>query len=89
MPQSPDPDGCIFDFQISGQSLIKQNCHNSTASDDIDMKLILVIKIDKRNNTTSKKIDADVMSPSCEVIVIFPIYGQFGAIWKPDSGGII
>ena len=53
------------------------------------MKLILVIKIDKRNNTTSKKIDADVMSPSCEVIVIFPIYGQFGAIWKPDSGGII
>ena len=69
---SPDigqnPDGCIFDFQISGQSLIKQNCHNSIASDDIDMKLILVIKLDKRNNTTSKNIDADVMSPS-EVIV--------------------
>ena len=32
-PQSPDIaqilDGGIFDFQISGQSLIKGNCHNS------------------------------------------------------------
>ena len=25
------------------------------------------------------------MSENCHVIVIFPIYGQFGAIWKPDS----
>ena len=28
------------------------------------------------------------MSANCDVIVIFPIYGQFGAIWKPDYGGI-
>ena len=26
------------------------------------------------------------MSANCEVIVIFPIYGQFGAIRKSDSG---
>ena len=26
------------------------------------------------------------MSTNCDVIVIFPIYGQFGAIWKPNSG---
>ena len=24
-----------------------------------------------------------------DVITIFPIYGQFGAIWKPDSGPIV
>ena len=28
------------------------------------------------------------MSVTCDVIVIFPIYGQFGAIRKPDSGRI-
>ena len=26
---------------------------------------------------------------SCRKIVIFPIYGQFGAIRKPDSGCIV
>ena len=26
------------------------------------------------------------MSGNCDVIIIFPISGQFGAIWKPDSG---
>ena len=52
-PQSPDigqnSDGCISDFQISGQSLIKENCHNSRTSDDIDKKLGPVTKIDKEN----------------------------------------
>ena len=42
-PQSPDIGqnsyGGICDSQISGQSLIKENCHNSRTSDDIDMKL--------------------------------------------------
>ena len=28
------------------------------------------------------------MSENCEVLDIFPIYGQFGAIRKPDSGRI-
>ena len=29
------------------------------------------------------------MPANCDVIVIFPIYGQFGAIRKPDSGHIV
>ena len=52
------------------------------------MKLGLVTKLDKRNKTT-KKFDEDVISANCDVIVIFPIYGQFGAIWKPDSGHLV
>ena len=59
LPQSPDigqnSDRGISDFRISGQSLIKENCHNSRTSDDIDMKLGTVTKLDKRNKTTSKK----------------------------------
>ena len=56
------------------------------------MKLGPETKLDKRNKTTSKKkkkIDDGVMSANCDVIVIFPIYGQFGAVWKPDSGRIV
>ena len=73
-------------FPISDQSLIKENCHNSRTSDEIDMKLGPVTKLDKRNKTTSKKCDVDVMSENCDVIGIFRIFGQFGAIWRPDSG---
>ena len=29
------------------------------------------------------------MSTNWDVIAIFPIYGQFGGIWKPDSGRIV
>ena len=53
------------------------------------MKLGQVTKLYKRNNETSKKSDDDVMSENCDVIAIFPIYGQFRAIWKPDSGRIV
>ena len=53
------------------------------------MKLGLVTKPDKRNKTKSKKIEDDVMSKNCDVIAIFPIYSQFGAIRKPDSGRIV
>ena len=48
-------DGCISDFWISGQSLIKRNCHTSRTSEYIDMKLGPVTKLDKRNKATSKK----------------------------------
>ena len=64
-PQSPDvgqnSDGGISDFRISGQFLIKENCHNYITSDDIDMKLGAVNKLYKRNKTTSKKL----MMTSC------------------------
>ena len=76
----------ISDSQISGQSLIKENCNNSRTSDDINMKLGPVTKRDKRNKTTSKKFDNDAMSENCDVIVIFSIYGQFGVIRMPNSG---
>ena len=33
----------------------------------------------------SKKIDDYVMSQNRDVIVIFPVYDQFGAIRKPHS----
>ena len=52
------------------------------------MKLGQVTKLDKRNKKTTKNIDDDLMSVTCDVIVFFPIYGQFGAIRKPDSGRI-
>ena len=93
MPQSPDigqkSDGGISVFQISGQSLIKEKCHNSRTSNDIDMKLGAVTKLDKKNKTTLKNFGDDIMSANYDVFVIFPIYGQFGAIRKPDSGRII
>ena len=50
------------------------------------MKLGPVTKIDKRNTARSKKFDEFLQS--CDVIVIFPIYGQFVAIRKPDPGRI-
>ena len=50
------------------------------------MKLGSETKLDKRNKKMSKQFDNDVMSGNCDVIVFFPIYGQFGAIRKPDSG---
>ena len=46
--------GKTSDFRISGQSLMKENCHNSRISNDIDMKLGPVTKFNKRNKTTSK-----------------------------------
>ena len=65
MPQSPDigqnSDGVISDFQVSGESLIKQNFDKSRTSDDIDMKLGLVTKFDKRNKKPSKKIENNAM----------------------------
>ena len=53
------------------------------------MKLKTVTKICKRNEATSKKIDDEVISENYDAIVIFPIYGQFGVIWKPDSRPIV
>ena len=51
------------------------------------MKLGSVTKLDKRNKATSKISDYEVMLEKCDVIVIFKIYGQFGAIRSriPDA----
>ena len=73
-------DGVISDFRISGQSLIKRNCHNFRTNDDIDMKLGPVTKPYKTTKKTPKKIGDDVMSNNCDVLAIFPICSQFGEI---------
>ena len=70
----------ISNFRISGQSFMKENCHNFGTSDYIDMKLGPVTKIDKRNKAAPKKLGNNVMLASCDVI---------GAIWKLDSGCIV
>ena len=49
------------------------------------MKLISVAKLDKRNKKTSKYFDDDLISEHCDVIAIFPIFGQFGAIRILDA----
>ena len=48
-----------------------------------------VTKLEKRNNTTSKKLDVEVMSENYDVIVIFQIFGQFGEVRRPDSRHIV
>ena len=53
------------------------------------MKLRPVTKLDKKNKITPKTFDDGVMLANCDVIVIFLIYGQFGAVQRPDSGRII
>ena len=53
LSQSPDigknSDGGISDLQISGQSLIIENCDNSRNSNDIDMKFGPVTRLGNRN----------------------------------------
>ena len=53
------------------------------------MKLAPVTKLDKRNKIRPKKFGDDFMPKNYDVIVIFLIYGQFGASRKPDSEGIV
>ena len=74
MPQSADigqnSDGGISDFRIFGHYKgIKENYLNSRTSDDIDIKLGPVL--DKRNKTTSKKFDDDVMSKNLTSLSFF------------------
>ena len=55
------------------------------------MKLGPVTKLDNKQNNV-KKFDDDFvsfMSANCNDIVIFLIYSQFEAIWKPDSGRMV
>ena len=47
------------------------------------MKLGPITKLDKENKKMSKNFDNDIISAKCDVIVIFPIFDQFGAIRKP------
>ena len=88
LPQSSDigqtSDRGISDFRISAQSLMKENCHSSRTSDEIDMKLGKATKLDKRNKTTSKKIDDDV----CWKIVTSSSFFGFLANLQQSGGRI-
>ena len=46
----------MSDFEISGQSPIKENCYTSRISNDIDMILGPITKLGRRNTATSKKL---------------------------------
>ena len=52
------------------------------------MKLPLLTKNNKRNKITSRKSDDDDMSKHCDAIIIYNIFGLFGAILKTNSGRI-
>ena len=64
---------------------MKVNCRNFRTSNDIDMKLGPVTKLNKRNNKTSKKINDDVMSANFDVMALFPIYDQFANLEQSGS----
>ena len=57
--------------------------------------MILILNLDQKLNLTretrqrQKKLDNDITAANCDVTVIFLIYGQFGAIRKPDSGRMV
>ena len=80
MPQSSDigknSDGDISDFWITGQSLINENCHNNRTSNDVDIKLVSISKLDNRNTERQKK-DNDVTSANWDVIVFFLFMANF------------
>ena len=67
--------------------MIKENSENSRTSNDIDMKPAPVSMLTRETNDNDN--DNDVMSENCDAIIIFSIYGQFRAIWKPDSRQLI
>ena len=75
MPQSShiwqNSDKGIFDFNISAQSLLKQNCHNTRTSDDINMKLGPVTELDKKNKMKSKKL---TMRSSWQIVTSLSIF---------------
>ena len=74
----------ISNFWISGQSVIKENCHNSRTNDNIDMKLGPITKLDKRNKTTSKNL----MMTSCRKIVTSWSFFGFLANLEKSKGRI-
>ena len=65
---------------------MKENCHNCRTSDDIDMKLGRVTKLDKRNKTTSKNLT--LTSKNCRKIVTSLSFFGFLANFEQSGGRI-
>ena len=93
LPQSADigqtPDRGIFDFQISGQSFINENCDNSITGHDTDIKLGPVTKPNRRYMPMLKTMTMTLFQEILMSLSLFPIYGQFTAIRKPHSWGMV
>ena len=53
------------------------------------MKLGPVTKLDALNKICLKNFDDEIMLGNCDVTIVFPIHGLFGAIQKPDSGDTV
>ena len=53
------------------------------------MKLGSVTKLDKTTSKTKQCQENFTMMLCQQIVTIFPIYGQFGAIRKPDTGCIV
>ena len=74
-----------FDIPCSSQSVdIEQNSDGGISNLRISLVGFLT-----RETKQRQKNDSDVMLEICDVIAIFLIYGQFGAIQKPNSGCIV
>ena len=91
LSQSPDivqnSHKAIYDFLIPGQSLVNKNCCNSRTSNDIDVKLGPVTKLDKRNNATSKNL----MMMSCwQMLTNFCLMTNLeqSGSWIPDARSV-
>ena len=63
-------------FPISGflVKCIINYCYNTGTSNDIAMKLAPETKLGKKNTTTFKTFDDDIVSTNYDAIVIFPFY---------------
>ena len=70
-------DGGISDFWISCKTLIKGNCHNSRTSDDIDVKLGTVTKLNLTRE--AKKRPKKLTMKLCRKIVTSLTFFQFMA----------
>ena len=88
LPRYPNSDEAFSILGFLVKSPLNKNCHSSATSNDINMKLRPLSQIEKRNTVISKKFDDEVISVKYDVIFIFPMYGAFAAVRKPDTRNI-
>ena len=74
IPVTSHSDANISDFLIYHQHLVKENCHNSRTSSEIDTKPGPATKPDKENTATSKKFSRDIMPASYDVIELLSFF---------------
>ena len=84
LSQSPDigqnSEEGIYDFRISGQSLINENCCNCRTSNDIDMKLGPVTNLGKRTRQRQKNWWwRHVSKCRCQILDLWPIWSNLEA----------